>query len=54
MTLYLNDYLNAHWKLADHRGDNRYGVWDRNLALMEEIRSDPEAWGNEDKPRAGC
>jgi hypothetical protein len=54
MTMYLNDYLNAHWKLADHRGDKRYGVWDRNLALMEEIRSDPEAWGNEDKPRAGC
>ena len=44
MTMYLNDYIKAHWDLEDHRGDGRYGVWDRNLELMERIRRDPKAW----------
>ena len=44
VTKYLNDYINAHWALADHRGDGRYAVWDGNLEMMEAVRSDPEAW----------
>lgn len=44
LTMYLNDYIAGRWALADHRGDERYAVWDRNLALMEIVRQDPEKW----------
>ena len=44
MSMYLNDYINARWTLPDHRGDERYAVWDRNLELMELVRKYPGKW----------
>ena len=37
-TLYLNNYLKTHWTLEDHRGDPKYGTWERNVVFMENLR----------------
>lgn len=31
VTAYLGEYLNKHYELPDHRGDNRYAMWELDL-----------------------
>ena len=39
VTAYLGAWLRAHCELPDHRGDDAYAYWDKNLALYEAFRA---------------
>ena len=35
---YVSRYLSSHYELADHRGNKKYGRWERNHELMDKYR----------------
>jgi len=48
-TLYLNNYLNEHYSLDDHRGDPYYQRWEENMKYMQNSGNDePDAEDVED------